>query len=341
MDEWPQVIRDERELDEVLSRPWPRLVDFLHGLEGDLLILGAGGKMGPTLARTARRAIRAAGVAKDVIAVGRRPMPDLEAEGVRTIACDLLDPEAVARLPRAANIIFMAGRKFGSTGDEPTTWAANVIVPYHVARTFTASRIASFSTGGVYPLVEVASGGATEQTPPDPIGEYAMSCLGRERMFDYFSRTAGEKVVHIRLNYAVELRYGVLVDVATRVWRGEPVDVAIGYANVIWQGDACNQALLALGLAASPAAPLNVTGPGMISIRETAERFGRLLGRPPVIAGQEGARAFLSSAAESHRLLGPPLVPLERVIAWTADWVRRGGRDLGKPTHFEVRDGRY
>jgi nucleoside-diphosphate-sugar epimerase len=341
MNEWPQVIRNEQELDEVLCRPWPKVVEFIGALEGDILILGAGGKMGPTLIRTVRRAAAEAGVHKTVLAVGRGGLAPLEAEGISTVACDLSDPSAVDRLPRAANVIFMVGRKFGSVGNEPLTWMTNVVAPYHVARTFTASRIVAFSTGGVYPIVDAAAGGATEETPPDPVGEYYMSCLGRERMFDYFSRSAGEKVVHLRLNYAVEMRYGVLVDVATKVWNRRPVDVTTGWANVIWQGDACNMAILCLQLAVSPAVPINVTGPGMISIRETAETFGRLLGREPVIAGRENGRAYLASAAKAHALLGLPRVPLERVMAWTAEWVRAGGRSLGKPTHFEVQDGKY
>ena len=285
MPDLPETIRDEAELDEVLSRPSPELIEFIAGLGGRLLILGAGGKVGPTLTRMAHRAAEAAGAAVEVIAVGRRPLADLEAAGVRPLVCDLLDPEAVARLPRAENVVFMAGRKFGSTGAEAVTWAANVIVPYHVARVFTASRVAVFSTGGVYPLGDVADGGATEETPVDPVGEYAMSCLGRERVFDYFSRTAGERVVHLRLNYAVEMRYGVLVDVATKVWQGRPVDVTTAWANVIWQGDACDGSLRSLAVAASPSRPLNITGPGMVSIVDLAETFGRLLGKPAILTG--------------------------------------------------------
>lgn len=341
MADLPDVIRDERELDEVLSRPSPALVEFMARLDGDLMVLGAGGKMGPTLVRMARRAADAAGARAAVIAVSRRPPAHLAAEGVRTIACDLLDPAAVAALPLAPNIVFMAGRKFGSTGDEPATWAANVIVPYHVARTFTGSRIAAFSTGGVYPLVDVAAGACTEDSPAVPVGEYAMSCLGRERMFDYASARTGLRAVHLRLSYAVEMRYGVLADVAARVWQGEPIDITTNYANMIWQGDACDHALRSLAVAASPPRILNITGPWKVSIRETAETFGRQLGRPPVLVGTDSGQAFLSDASASHALFGPPAMPLERVIRWTADWVRRGGRTLGKPTHFEVRDGQY
>ena len=341
MADWPDVIRTEEELDEVQSRPSPALVEFMKTLQGDLLVLGAGGKVGPTLARMARRAIVAAGVAKEVLAVGRHPLEALRRDGIRTIECDFMDLGAVERLPKIENVIYMAGRKFGSTGDEPTTWAANCILPYHVARTFTGSRIAAFSTGNVYPLVEVAGGPATEETPPGPIGEYSMSCLGRERMFDYISKTTGEKVVHLRLSYAVELRYGVLVDIATKVWKEQPVDVSVGWANLIWQGDSCDHSIRSLSVASSPPAILNITGPVVVSVREMAETFGRLLGKTPVLTGRETGWAFVSSAARATALFGPPRVTVERMARWIAHWVRMGGRNLGKPTHFEVKDGKY
>jgi len=337
----PETIRNEAELDDLLTCPSPTLVAFASRLQGDVLVLGAGGKIGPTLARMAHRALAEAGARADVIAVARRPLPALEAAGIRTLACDLLDPEAVARLPRAANVVFMAGRKFGSSGDEPATWAANVLVPYHVARAFTASRVAVFSTGCVYPLMPVASGGATEATPPDPVGEYAMSCLGRERVFDYTSRTAGQRVVHLRLNYAVEPRYGVLVDVAQRVLAGEPVDLTTAHVNVLWQGDACDWALRSLALAASPPAVLNLTGPETVAIRDLAETFGRLLGTPVRFTGSDSGVAYLSNASRARARFGPPRVPLARIIQWTADWLRRGGHTLGKPTHFETQDGEF
>jgi len=341
MPELPETLADVQQLDEVLSRPYPELVEFMAALEGDVMVLGSGGKIGPTMARTAQRAIDQAGVDKKVLAVDLHPTAGLADEGIETLACDLLDPDAVAGLPRVANIIYMAGRKFGSTGAESLTWAANVILPYLVARTFTDSRIVAFSTGCVYPLVRVSEGGPTEQTPPAPIGEYAMSCLGRERMFDYFADTAGEKVVQLRLNYSVEPRYGVLVDVAEKVWRGEAVDVTTGHANVIWQGDAVNQILLSLALAASPAKILNVTGPETISIREVAQRFGELFGKEVTIAGEENGMAYLSDASEARELFGPPRVSTDQVIQWTADWIRRDQPLLGKPTHFETQDGKY
>ena len=235
----------------------------------------------------------------------------------------------------------MAGRKFGSSGSEHLTWAVNVLVPYHVARAFKASRIAVFSTGCVYPLVQASTGGSTEADPPDPVGEYAMSCLGRERVFDYFAQAQGARVVHLRLNYAAEPRYGVLHDIAGRVWRGEPVDVTTGYANVIWQGDVCRYALQSLAMAAGPAAILNVTGPETFAVREVAARFGALMGRAVRFSGVENGRGYLSNAARCFARFGPPAVTLDQLIEWTANWVKSGGASLGKPTHFETQDGRY
>jgi dTDP-4-dehydrorhamnose reductase len=341
MTKLPEKIGSVKDLDELLSRPTDGLIEFMKNLDGDLMIIGAGGKIGPTMARLARRAIAAAGVKKSVIAVDVVDLAALQGEGIQTIRCDMMDLAAVEELPRTPNIIYMIGRKFGSTGAEHLTWAINVIVPYHVARTFQQSRIAAFSTGCVYPVAHVFSGGSPETQPADPVGEYAMSCLGRERMFDHFSETKGEKVVHIRLNYAVELRYGVLVDIATKVWKGEPVDVTTGFANVIWQGDACNQVLQSLALASHPAAILNVTGPETFAIRQVAQEFGRLMGKEPQFAGEENGRGYLNNAAKANGLFGNPSVPLDRIIEYTAQWIMAGGASLGKPTHFETQDGKY
>ncbi|MHB9131522.1 MAG: NAD-dependent epimerase/dehydratase family protein [Armatimonadota bacterium] len=337
----PKSVNTVPELDELLSRPSAGLIDFMKTLEGDIMILGAGGKVGPTLTRTAKRAIEAAGVKKDVIAVDVVPMPGLEADGIKTLKCDMLDMDAVNTLPKVENIIYMIGRKFGSTGSESLTWALNVMVPYNVARAFTSSRIAAFSTGCVYPVLHVGTGGATEETPVGPIGEYAQSCLGRERMFDYFAETKGERVAHIRLNYAIDLRYGVIYDLANRVFNGEPVDVTTGYANVIWQGDASNQIIQCLGLASAPAKPINITGPEIISIRETAEKCGKFLNKPVSFSGNENGMGYLSNSAYATKLFGAPTVSVDQMVEWTCQWIAIGGENLGKPTHFETQDGKY
>jgi nucleoside-diphosphate-sugar epimerase len=337
----PEKLNTVEELNELLSRPSEALVAFMKEPEGDIMIVGAGGKIGPTMARTARRAIAEAGVAKTVYAVDVVELKDLAAEGIETIQCDMLDLDAVSKLPKVDNIVYMIGRKFGSTGSESLTWAINDIVAYHAARAFQGCRIAAFSTGCVYPVVHMSTGGATEDTPPAPIGEYAMSCLGRERMFDFYADNGKEEVVHIRLNYAVECRYGVLYDVAAKVWNGEPVDITTGYANVIWQGDACNQVLRALSLASSPATILNVTGPEMFSIRTVAKRFAAIMGKEVTFQGEENGYGYLSDATRANGLFGNPSVPLARIIEWTARWVMSGGESLGKPTHFETQDGKY
>ncbi len=338
----PNVITTTEQLDELLSRPSEQLIASMKTLDGDIMILGAGGKVGPTIARMAKRAIDAAGVLKRVVAVDLFPMPALEAMGIETITCDMMDLDAVAALPKVENVVYMIGRKFGSTGQEHLTWATNVIVPYHVARAFTGSRIAAFSTGCVYPLVHVATGGCTEDVPADPVGEYAQSCLGRERMFDYYAETAGEKVVHIRLNYAVELRYGVLYDIASRVWAGESNDITTGYANVIWQGDCSNQVLQSFSLAtAAPAKILNITGPEIISIQETAETFATLMGKTATFTGETNGIGYLNNSAQATKLFGTPAVTVPQVIEWIAAWIMQGGENLGKATHFETQNGKY
>ena len=338
----------EADLEELLSRPSPQLVQDLAALPGDVLVLGAGGKMGPSLARLARRAADEAGGssgARRIIAASRFSTPDLPAElraaGVETHVCDLLDPAAVAALPDAPHVVFMAGRKFGSAGGEALTWAMNAYVPALVAQRFRHARIAVFSSGNVYPLAPVLSGGATEETAPAPVGEYAQSVLGRERVFEHFSHQAGARVVTLRLNYAVELRYGVLLDVAQQVHAGDSVDLSMGHVNVIWQGDANAVALRSLALAASPPCVLNLTGPETVSIRWLAARFGELLGREPRFAGAEPDTALLNNAARCHGLFGYPTVPLDRLVEWVARWVQQDGPTLGKPTHFQEREGKF
>jgi len=339
------AIETEEQLEELLSQPPPELVADLGRLDGDIIVLGAGGKMGPSLAWMACRASNVAGLRRHVIAVARFSTGGLEAwlrsHDVETVRCDLLDEDAVAALPEAPNVIFMAGMKFGSTGQESLTWAMNTHLPALVARKFRRSRIVAFSTGNVYGLTPVDGGGSVETDVPRPVGEYAMSCLGRERIFEHFSRAFGTPVVLLRLNYANELRYGVLVDVARRVLAGEPVDVTMGHLNAIWQADANAMALRALAHASSPPLVLNVTGPDVLSVRQVATEAGRLMGRSVAFAGAEQADALLSNARLAVRLFGQPRVSAEQNLHWIADWVSRGGRSLGKPTHFEVRDGRF
>ena len=337
----PEEINTTKELEEILSRPSESLVQYIKGLDGDVMILGAGGKVGPTMARTARRAIDAAGINKKVIAVDVVKLPDLEKEGLETIACDMLDWKAVNSLPRVKNIVYMVGRKFGSQGSEWLTWAINVMAPHNVADIFTESRIAVFSTGCVYPVVDISTGGSVETDAPDPIGEYSMSCLGRERMFDYYSAQKSEKVVQIRLNYALELRYGVFVDIATRVFNDQPIDVTTGFINGIWQGDCCNQVLQSFDLAGSPSCVLNITGPETISVRWLAHKFGELFDKEVKITGQENGKGYLSNASKANAFFGNPIVPADKIIAWIAHWIKKGGENLGKETHFETQDGKY
>lgn len=339
---FPERFEDEQALDDYLATPSGDLVRDMARVDGDLLILGVGGKMGPTLARLARNAMARE---RRVIAVARFSEPglreSLQAHGIETIACDLLDRAAVARLPLCANVVFMAGRKFGAEGNTPLTWAMNAYVPAIVAETFRASRIVAFSTACVYPFAAVIGPGASEAerslTPP---GEYANSCVGRERMFEHFSQLHGTPGRLLRLSYAIDLRYGVLADVALKVWRAEPVDVTMGHANVIWQGDANAQALRCLAAATVPTSPLNVSGP-MTSIRWLAQEFASRFGKPLSIVGQEAPTAWLVNTSQAERLFGYPRVPLLRQIEWVADWIARERRLLGKPTKFENRDGRY
>ncbi|MBV9756999.1 MAG: NAD-dependent epimerase/dehydratase family protein [Alphaproteobacteria bacterium] len=329
------------ELDALLSRPGGGLVADLAQVAGDILVLGAGGKMGPTLARLARRAA----ADKRVVAVARFTTSglreELERDGIETIAADLLDREALRALPLLPNVVFMAGHKFGASGDPALTWALNVHLPALVAEHFSRARIVAFSTGCVYPFVAPASGGSTETTPVGAAGDYAMSCIGRERMFQHFSRRHGTPGRLVRLNYAVEMRYGVLHDIARAVRDGAPVDVTMGHVNVIWQGDAASQALRCLRHCAVPTAALNVSGPETISVRWLAAEFARRLGREARFAGEEAPACWLTNAAEAARLFGYPEVPLGVMLDWVADWVAADRPSLNKPTKFEVRSGAF
>jgi nucleoside-diphosphate-sugar epimerase len=338
-------IENTAHLEDLLSEPTEQAVEALAGLEGDLLILGVSGKMGPTLARMARRALDQAGSRRRVIGAARFGAPGAEdglrAHGVETVRCDLLDGEALARLPDAACVLVMVGMKFGATGQEARTWAVNAFLPGLVCQRFRRARIVAFSTGNVYGLTPVALGGSRESDALAPVGEYAMSCLGRERLYEHFSRTLDIPMAMLRLNYAVEMRYGVLVDLARRVQATRPIDLRMGQLNAIWQADANAAALCAFAHVASPPRVVNIAGPELLSVRRLAEQFAELLGVGVAFEGSESADALLSNGQLGHRLFGYPRVGAAQLVGWTADWLSRGGETLDKPTHFDVRDGKF
>lgn len=338
-------IRTVEALEAALATPSARLVADMGRLEGDLLVLGAGGKMGPSLAMLARNAFDAAGASNQVIAVSRFGDGDarrrLEDVGVRTVAADLLNDDELQALPDAAHVIHMAAMKFGTSGSEHLTWAMNTYLPGRVGERYRDARIVAFSSGNVYPLVPLASTGATEDHPIEPIGEYGQSVLGRERIFAYTSHRYGTRVAAIRLNYAIDLRYGVLVDIATAVRDGEPIDLSMGHVNVVWQGYANEVTLRALHHASAPPTAINLTGPEIVSVRRLAHWFGERLGREPVLVGEEQASALLNDASRCHALFGYPDISLLEMVDMVADWLLAGGELHGKPTKFQVRSGRF
>jgi nucleoside-diphosphate-sugar epimerase len=333
------------QLDDWLSTPDARVVQTLSDLDGDIIVLGVGGKMGPTLARMAKRGSDQAGVKRRVIGVSRfssdESRKQLEAWGIETITSDLLDEDAVQRLPDAPNVVYMAGFKFGATANPSLTWAMNCYLPAIVARRFRDSRIAAFSSGNVYGTVAVDSGGSCENDPLNPIGEYATTILGRERIFDHFSRTLGTPIGLLRLNYATELRYGVLVDLAQQVFAGTPIDVTMGYVNVIWQRDANAMALNSLAHTSTPPRILNIAGSEILRIRDVCMELARRMNKNVTFTGEEARDALLNNAQGSYSLLGQPTTTSEEMIRWTASWVMQGGASLGKATHFESRSGSF
>jgi nucleoside-diphosphate-sugar epimerase len=341
----PDRIEDVEQLEELLSRPTPEVIDLMGRLEGDVIVLGVGGKIGPSLARMARRASDAAGVRRRVIGVARFSAPELpgrlEAQGIQPIRCDLLDRSGLDRLPEVPNVLHLAAMKFGATGQEAATWAMNACLPGMVCEKFHRSRIVAYSTGNVYAMVPPGQGGAAEDHPLGPIGDYAMSCLGRERVFEFFSRRFEIPTAILRLNYAHEMRYGVIVDLAQQVLADRPVDVTMGHFNAIWQGDSNAITLRAFDHVAVPPRAMNIAGPEELAVRQVAAELGRLLDRPVSFAGSEAPDALLSDGRLGYQLLGQPRLDAGQLIRWIGDWQLCGGPTLGKPTKFQVRDGRF
>ncbi len=345
MQKFPERILNIEELEELLSRPSPEVIKLFKALEGDIIFLGISGKIGPTLARMAKRACDAADVEKRIIGVSRfrseKEIKKIEEQGIEIIRGDLLDLDFIRSLPKVKNVFFLAGMKFGSEENLSLTWAANTYLPALVAEHFKDSRIVAFSTGCVYSLVPIESGGSKETDSLVPVGEYAQSCLGRERMFEYGSNKNGTPVALIRLNYSVEPRYGVLVDIATKVKNHEDIDLSMGYFNVIWQGDANDMVLRSIEITESPAKALNITGSETLSVRGIAREFGEIFGVEPIFTGSETPTALLSDSRIAFDLFGYPSVSIKQVIKWTAQWMLDDKELLGKPTHYEVRDGKY
>lgn len=345
MNEYPEKIANQAILEDLLSTPTAEAVKIFSEIEGDIMFLGIGGKIGPTLSRMARRACEKAGVEKRIVGVSLFESDEQQRQigniGIETIHGDLLDIDFIKSLPKVKNVFFLAGMKFGSEENISLTWAVNAYMPALVADHFRGSSIVAFSTGCVYPLVTVESGGSLETDPPVPVGEYAQSCLGRERMFEYGSKQHNTKVCLIRLNYSVELRYGVLVDIALKVKNQQPIDLAMGYFNVIWQGDVNDVVLRSLQICESPAKILNITGEDILSVHEVATEFGQLFNVTPEFFNEEAKTALLNNSEKAFQLFGRPKISTSQIIKWIAGWISEERETLGKPTHYEVRDGKY
>lgn len=341
---WHDSIASEAVLDDVLTTPRPELVQFIKTVTSPLLILGAGGKMGPSLAVLAKRAAEEANHPLEVLAASRfsdlAAREWLEERKVKTLAADALEREDLAALPDADNVIYLVGQKFGTSANPARTWIVNTLAPALAAERFRSSRIVALSTANVYPLCRVADGGSREEEPLTPLGEYANAAVARERILEYYSQQYGTRIALLRLSYSLDLRYGVIADIAGKVLRGEPIPLASGHFNAIWQGDANERILRSLDLASSPAPAFNLSGP-ILSVREIAEQLGRLLRRQPVFEGKESGTALVCDTTRLTNLLEGPSAPLGVILRWTADWVRNNGRSLNKPTHFETRDGTY
>tara|TARA_R110002050_G_scaffold223672_2_gene359541 strand:+ start:13244 stop:14284 length:1041 start_codon:yes stop_codon:yes gene_type:complete len=342
---YTENFNDEHELEEAISRPSNAMIEEMKNMNGDLIFLGVAGKIGISMARMAKKACLEANVTKRIIGVSRftdeAAQKFLEESGIETIKGDLLEIDFIESLPEIENVIYLAGMKFGTDGNEPNTWAMNAYLPGLVADKFKNSRILAFSTGCVYPFVDTKTGGSKEADLVGPVGEYSQSCLGRERLFEFGSLKYGTNIALIRLNYSVEMRYGVLVDIATKVYNEEPIDLTMGYANVIWQGDANDMILRSFNFCSSPAKHINISGPELLSIRDVALKFGKLMDKMVLLEGVENSTALLVNCSWAYDVLGEPNIALDQIIAWTANWIKKENKTHNKPTRFEVRDGNY
>ena len=338
-------MKDLQTLEQELTKPSLALIEDIKKIDGDIMMLGIGGKMGPSMGKLAVDAIKAAGISKKVIGVSRfsdeKAKLALEALGIETITCDLLNDAELQALPDAKNIIYLAGNKFGTTGKEGFTWAMNAYLPGRVAEKYKKSNIVAFSSGNVLPFVPVTSGGVSEETTPEPIGEYAQSCLGRERVFEYFAQKNQTPTLIYRLNYAVDFRYGVVMELAKSVLNGKEIDLRTENVNVIWQGDANEIALRSLLHCQAPAKILNVTGPEILSIKWIANQFGNIFSKEPKFIYEAEGTALLNNASECHRIFGYPKVTIREIIDITATWLQQGGDEFGKATHFQERGGKF